>query len=82
MWIDPLKCKSEGWPAPGPDLVVYLKETGIRCIASDAPDLGGVDSKRALMTYSAMGSCQNVGVEVLVNVNKITAKQIISSSLR
>ena len=75
MWIDPLRGKSEGWPAPGPDLIVYLKEKGVRCIASDAPDLGGVDPKRALMTYWALGSRQMVGVEFLVNVNKIPAKQ-------
>ena len=74
MWIDPLRGKSEGWPAPGPDLIVYLKEKGVRCIASDAPDLGGVDPKRALMTYWALGSRQMVGVEFLVNVDKIPAK--------
>jgi kynurenine formamidase len=71
MWIEPLTGKAEGWPAPGPDLIVYLKEKGIRCIASDAPDLGGVEPKRALMTYWALGSRQMVGVEFLVNVDKI-----------
>jgi kynurenine formamidase len=74
MWIDPLRGKTEGWPAPGPDLIVYLEEKGIRCIASDAPDLGGVDPRRALMTYWALGSREMVGVEFLVNVDKIPAK--------
>lgn len=74
MWIDPLRGKTEGWPAPGPDVIVYLKEKGVRCVASDAPDLGGVDPRRALMTYWALGSREMVGVEFLVNVDKIPAK--------
>jgi kynurenine formamidase len=54
-------------------VIVYLKEEGIRCIASDAPVLGGVDPRRS-MTYWALGSREMVGVEMLVNVDKIPAK--------
>src|SRR5262245_52228101 len=25
LWQDPLNGKAEGWPAPGPDAIVYLK---------------------------------------------------------
>ncbi len=71
LWLDPLQGKAEGWPAPGPDVIVYLKDRGIRCIGSDAPDLGGVDPRRALMTYWALGSREMIGVEFLVNVDKI-----------
>ena len=71
MWFNPIKGDSEGWPTPGPDTIVYLKEKGIRCVATDAPDLGGVDPKRALMTYWAMGSHEMVGVEFLYNVGKL-----------
>lgn len=74
LWIDPLSGKAEGWPAPGPDAIVFLHERGIRCVASDAPDLGGVDPRRALHTYWALGSRQMVGVEFLVNVGQIPAK--------
>jgi kynurenine formamidase len=74
LWQDPLAGKSEGWPAPGPDLIVYLKSKGIRCVASDAPDLGGVEPRRALMTYWALASREMVGVEFLVNVDKIPAQ--------
>lgn len=73
LWLDPLSGKTEGWPAPGPDAIVYLKERGIRCVASDAPDLGGVEPRRALQTYWALGSREMVGVEFLVNVGKIPA---------
>ncbi len=68
VWSDPLAGKSEGWPAPGPDAIVYLKGKGIRCVATDAPDLGGVDPKRALFTYWALGSREMVGVEFLYNL--------------
>jgi kynurenine formamidase len=74
LWLDPLNGKSEGWPAPGPDAILYLKNKGIRCVATDAPDLGGVDPKRALMTYWTLGGQEMVGVEFLMNVGKIPAK--------
>ncbi|MBA63092.1 MAG: hypothetical protein CMJ76_12075 [Planctomycetaceae bacterium] len=71
LWVDPLKGDTEGWPAPGPDAIVYLKSRGVRCVATDAPNLGGVDAKRALMTYWALGSHEMVGVEFLSNVRKV-----------
>lgn len=74
MWQNPLQGKAEGWPSPGPDAITYLEKKGIRCVGSDAPDLGGVDPKRALMTYWAMGSRDMVGIEMLVQVGKIPDK--------
>ena len=74
VWSDPLLGKSEGWPAPGPDAIVYLKSKGIRCLGTDAPDLGGVDPKRALMTYWALGSREMVGVEFLHNCGKLNSR--------
>lgn len=68
---DPLNGKSEGWPAPGPDAIVYLAKKGIRCIATDGPTLGGTAPKRALMTYWAMGTKGIVGVEFLTDVGKL-----------
>jgi kynurenine formamidase len=71
VWSDPLLGKSEGWPAPGPDTIVYLKSKGIRCVATDAPDLGGVDPKQALFTYWSLGSQEMVGVEFLHHAGEI-----------
>jgi len=70
VWADPLAGKSEGWPAVGADAILYLKSKGIRCVATDAPDLGGVDPRRALMTYWALGSREMVGVEFLHNLDQ------------
>lgn len=71
LWSKPLQGKNEGWPAPGPAAIVYLKSKGIRCVATDAPDLGGVDPQRALRTYWALGSREMVGVEFLHNVGAL-----------
>ena len=68
---DPLNGKSEGWPAPGPDAIFYLAGRGVRCVATDAPTLGGVEPKRALMTYWALGSKGMAGVEYLTNVGQM-----------
>lgn len=71
LWADPLTGAAEGWPALGPAAVFYLKSRGIRCVATDAPDLGGVDPRMALMTYWALGSSEMVGVEFLVNAGDV-----------
>jgi len=71
LMADPLNGKKEGWPAPGPDAVVYLAKKGIRCLATDGPTLGGVDPKRALMTYWALGTNGLVGVEFLTETGKL-----------
>jgi kynurenine formamidase len=65
---DPLNGKREGWPAPGPEAIGYLASKGIRCVGTDAPTLGGVEEKRALMTYWLLGSKGMVGVEMLTNL--------------
>jgi len=51
--------------------VQLLHQRGIRCIATDAPDLGGVNPRHAIMTYWALGSRDMVGVEFLTNVGRI-----------
>jgi kynurenine formamidase len=38
---DPIVTKSiPAWPAPSPDMVVYIAERGVRCLGSDAPSIG------------------------------------------
>ncbi len=71
MWKDPLLGEAEGWPAPNAETIIALNQRGIRCIATDAPDLGGVDPRSAAMTYWALGSQDMVGIEFLTNVGAI-----------
>jgi kynurenine formamidase len=68
---DPLNGTKEGWPAPGPEAIRYLASKGIRCVATDAPSLGGVDPKRALWTYWSLGNNGLVGVEFLTNIGNL-----------
>ena len=70
---DPLNGNSEGWPAVTAEVVDYLDERGIRCVGIDAPSIGGVDEKQALMTYWALGSRGMVAVEFLQNLDKLPA---------
>jgi len=68
---EPLNGNMEGWPAPGPEAIRYLADKGIRCVGTDGPTLGGVEPKRALMTYWALGGKGMVGVEFLTNLGKL-----------
>lgn len=68
---EPLDGKREGWPAPGPEAIVYLASKGIRCVGTDGPSLGGAEPKQALMTYWALGSKGMVGIEFLTSVDKL-----------
>jgi kynurenine formamidase len=68
---DPLNGKSEGWPAPDADAILYLAMSGIRCVATDGPSLGSVNPKQALMTYWTLGTAGMVGVEFLTGLEKL-----------
>lgn len=68
---EPLAGKREGWPALGPEAIHYLAAKGVRCVASDGPTLGGVEPKRAAMTYWALGTKGMVGVEFLTGLAKL-----------
>jgi kynurenine formamidase len=68
---DPVNGKCEGWPAPGPDAIVYIAKKGVSCVATDAPTLGGVEPKRALMTYWALGGKGMAGVEFLTGIGHV-----------
>lgn len=74
-FADPLSGKSEGWPAPGADAIAYLAKKGIRCVATDSPTIGGVEPKRSLETYWALGKNQMVAIEYLTNVASIAGKK-------
>ncbi len=69
---EPLEGKREGWPAPGPEAIQYLSRIGVRCVGTDGPTLGGVEPKRALFTYWALGSRGIVGIEYLTGLAKVS----------
>lgn len=71
LMADPLNGKCEGWPALSAEAVMYLAKSGIRCVGTDAPALGGSDAKQRQMTYWALGSRGMVGVEFLTGLGKL-----------
>lgn len=71
--LDPINGKSEGWPAPNASTVALLARRGVRCVATDAPTIGGVDPRNALMTYWALGSKGMVAVEFLTGLGALPA---------
>jgi kynurenine formamidase len=72
---DPLNGKSEGWPALTAEVVLYLSERGVACVGTDGPTLGGVNERRALQMYWALGSRGMVGVEFLTNLAQLKSGQ-------
>ncbi len=74
VWADPIAGKSEGWPAPSAATILALKKKGIRCVGTDAPDLGGVNARNATMTYWALGSSEMVGVEFLHQLHQAPSR--------
>lgn len=71
---DPLNGKSEGWPALDAKAIAYLAERKVRCIATDAPTIGGVDPRTALRAYWLLGSRGMVAVEFLTNLEGLPEK--------
>jgi hypothetical protein len=68
---DPINGKTEGWPAPGADAMLYRARKGVRCVATDGPTFGGAEPKRALFTYWALGGSSMAGVEYLTNLDQL-----------
>jgi len=71
--LEPLNGKREGWPALTAGTIELLAKRGVRCMATDAPTIGGVDPKNALMTYWALGSRGLVAVEFLTGLGTLPA---------
>lgn len=67
----PLDGKSEGWPAPDPEVVQYLAGKGVRHIATDAPSMGSVNPKEAAMTYWAGANAGIVFSEFLIGAAQL-----------
>ena len=72
--VDPINGRSEGWPAPDAATIAYLADQGIRCVATDGPNLGGVDPQSALKTYWMLGTRNMVGVEFLTNLSSLPSR--------
>ncbi len=71
MMADPLAGKAPGWPAPQPEVIMYLADKGVKLVGTDGPTLGGVDPEQAMMVYWAAGSRGVCLVEYLTGLDAI-----------
>ncbi|MFM7074436.1 MAG: cyclase family protein, partial [Planctomycetaceae bacterium] len=69
--VAPLEGLAEGWPAPTPEAVRWLAERGIRCIATDAPTLGGVDARESRSVEWMAASLDVAVIEGLAEIGAI-----------
>ncbi len=71
LMAEPLAGKAPGWPAPQPEVIVFLAERGVRLIGTDAPTMGGVEADAALPVYWAAGSRGMCLVEFLTGLDAL-----------
>ncbi len=71
LMAEPLSGKAPGWPAPGPDVIAFLAERGVRLIGTDAPTLGGVDPQQAMQVYWEAGNRGLCLVEFLTGLEAL-----------
>ena len=67
----PLDGLSEGWPAPGPDVVGYLAGKGVMHLGIDAPDMGSVDPVESMKTHWAAVNHDMIFSEYLLGVGQL-----------
>ncbi len=75
LFVKPLKGDSQGWAVPTPEALSYLAESGIRCVGTDGPTLGGVDAEQSLFVDWKAASLGLVVVEFLTNLKSIHEKE-------
>lgn len=67
----PLDGQSEGWPSPTPETVIYLAKKGVKNIGIDAPSMGSVNGKEAVMTHWAEANAGIIFTEYLIGVGEL-----------
>ena len=71
--LNPLTFKSEGWPTPTPECVIYLYEKGVRALGTDGASMGDVTGRKAIMTHWAGLGREMIYFECLANLDKVPA---------
>jgi len=75
LFAAPLQGQAEGWPSPNPEVLAYLAEKGVKCVATDGPTLGGVEREHALLVNWLAASRGLLVVEFLTHVSEIAGKE-------
>jgi len=71
--LNPLTFKSEGWPTPTPECVLYLYDKGVRALGTDGASMGDVTGRKAILTHWAGLGKEMIYFECLANLDKAPA---------
>ncbi|MFM7844349.1 MAG: cyclase family protein, partial [Planctomycetota bacterium] len=74
LYADAIAGDAEAWPALDPLAIKFFAERGIRCVATDSPQLGSVRRDESLPLYWAAASRDICLIEFLTNVEAIASK--------
>jgi kynurenine formamidase len=66
--LNPLTFKTDAWPTPTPECVIYLYEKGVRAVGTDGASMGDVVGKKAVFTHWAGLGKEMIYFECLANL--------------
>ncbi|MCY3714553.1 MAG: cyclase family protein [Gemmatimonadetes bacterium] len=70
----PLDGQSEGWPAPGAEVIAYLAGKGVKHVGIDTPDMGSVDPVESMKTHWTAVNHDMIFTEYLIGVGQLPPK--------
>jgi kynurenine formamidase len=71
--LNPLVFKTDAWPTPTPECVIYLYEKGVRAVGTDGASMGDVVGKKAVFTHWAGLGREMIYFECLANLDAVPA---------
>ncbi len=71
--LNPLTFKTDAWPTPTPETVIYLSEKGVKALGTDGASMGDVVGKKAVFTHWAGLGKEMIYFECLANLDKVPA---------
>jgi isatin hydrolase len=71
--LNPLTFKTDAWPTPTPECVIYLYEKGVRAVGTDGASMGDVVGKKAVFTHWAGLGKEMIYFECLANLGAAPA---------
>ena len=70
---NPLVFKTDAWPTPLPETVIYLYDKGVRFLGTDGASMGDVVGKKAVFTHWAGLGREMIYLECMANLDKVPA---------
>ena len=70
---NPLVFKTDAWPTPLPETVIYLYDKGVRFLGTDGASMGDVVGKKAVFTHWAGLGREMIYLECMANLGAVPA---------